>query len=88
MKAVAEFVPRHLEKALDLARHVATFGRMEFTAGGIKLRVIDPAKVIYVDLDMRPTHTSVIRSLVLGSIWMLDKLFRSLDNNEERRDPG
>lgn len=83
MKAVAEFIPRHLEKALDLARHVATFGRIEFSADGIKLRIIDPAKVIYVDLALHPDTYKCDEEFGFGiHLGMLYKLFKSLDNNE------
>lgn len=82
MKAVAEFTPRHLEKALDLARHVATFAIVDFRAHGINIRVIDPAKVAFMDLWLYPDMYKCDEEFEFGvHLNMFYKLFRSLDNN-------
>ena len=82
MKVVAEFIPRHLEKALDLARHVATFGCLEFTVDGmIRLRVMDPAKVVYLDMQLIPEIYKVDQEFRFGvNLGMFYRLLKSLDN--------
>lgn len=41
MKAIAEFVPKHLEKAVDVARGIATFATLEFCPSVVRMRVVD-----------------------------------------------
>jgi DNA polymerase III sliding clamp (beta) subunit (PCNA family) len=82
MKVVAEFTPRHLEKALDLARHIATFATIDFKAHAINIRIVDPAKVAYMDLWLYPDMYKCDQEFMFGvNLGMLYKLFRSLDNN-------
>jgi len=82
MKVIAEFTPRHLEKALDLARHVATFGCFEFTVEGmIRLRVTDPAKVVHLDLQLIPDIYKIDQEFCFGvHLNMFYRMFKSLDN--------
>ena len=84
MKVIAEFVPRHLEKALDVARHIATFARLEFTANNlIRMRLIDPAKVVYMDIALYPEQYKSDAEFDFGvNLNMLYKLMRSLDNDQ------
>lgn len=83
MKVIAEFVPRHLEKALDLARHIATFGCLEFTADNIiRMRMIDPAKIIYMDFYITPETYKCDSEFTFGvNLGMFYKLIRSLHND-------
>ena len=82
MKVIAEFTPRHLEKALDLARHVATFGCFEFTVEGmIRLRVTDPAKVVHLDLQLIPDIYKIDQEFRFGvHLNMFYRMLKSLDN--------
>lgn len=83
MKVTAEFVPLHLEKALDVARHVATFARIEFTADLVKMRVLDPAKVVYLELSFLPETYKCDQEFGFGvHLHMLYKLVRSLHNDQ------
>lgn len=83
-KAIAQFVPKHFEKAIDLARSVATFGIIEFGLNTIRLRVTDPVKVLHVDLELTPTAYRADAEFNFGAnLQMFYKLLKSLDNNEE-----
>lgn len=81
--AFVEFVPRHFEKALDMARSIATFGCLEFTSVGMmRLRVIDPAKVIYMDFYLAPEIYKCDEEFAFGlNLNMFYKLIKSLDND-------
>lgn len=82
-KALAEFAPKHLEKAVDLARHIATFGRLEFSASYIRMRITDPAKVVHMDMILTPTTYLCQGEFTFGiNIQMFYKLLKSLDANE------
>lgn len=84
MKATATLVPKHLEKAIDLARNVATFGQLEFTASFVRMRITDPVKVLHLDLLITPDMYKCDTEFAFGiNLQMLHKLFKSLDNNEE-----
>lgn len=79
----AEFVPKHLEKAVDLARHIATFAQLEFTACHIRMRMTDPAKVVHMDMILVPETYKCDREFRFGiNLQMFYKLLKSLDNNE------
>lgn len=79
----AEFVPKHLEKAVDLARHIATFGQLEFTACHVRMRITDPAKVVHMDLILIPDTYKCDSEMRFGiNLQMFHKLLKSLDNNE------
>lgn len=83
-KVIAQFVPKHFEKAIDLARSVATFGLLEFGLSSIRLRVTDPVKVLHVDLELTPTAYRAETEFTFGiNLQMFYKLLKSLDNNEE-----
>lgn len=83
MKAIAEFTPFHLEKAVDMARHIATFARLEFSATYIRMRIVDPAKVVHLDMILTPTTYKCDGEFNFGiNLQMFYKLFRSLNNNE------
>jgi hypothetical protein len=82
-KVIAQFVPKHFEKAIDLARSVATFGQLEFGLSSIRLRVTDPVKVLHVDLELTPTAYRAETEFVFGvNLQMFYKLLKSLDNND------
>lgn len=82
-KAVAEFVPKHLEKALDLARHIATFGQIEFGASYLRLRITDPSKVVHLDMILTPETYKCDGEFSFGvNLQMLYKLFKSLHNDD------
>ena len=84
MKAIAHFVPKHFEKAIDLARSVATFAQIEFGLQTIRIRVTDPVKVLHFHLEMIPDFYKCDAEFVFGvNLQMFYKLFRSLDNNDE-----
>lgn len=85
MKAFVEFIPRHFEKALDLARHIATFGCIEFIAtGAMRMRVIDPAKVVYMDFELVPETFKLEEEFTFGiHLGMFYKLVKSLDNDQK-----
>jgi Proliferating cell nuclear antigen, N-terminal domain len=79
----AEFVPKHLEKALDMARHIATFGHLEFTGGTIQLQITDPAKVVHMDMVLVPDTYKFDKDLRFGiNLQMFYKLFRTLDPDQ------
>jgi hypothetical protein len=83
MKAIAEFVPKRLEKALDLARHIATFAKLEFKAGFIQMRLMDPSKIIHMDMILVPDTYKCDAEFDFGiNLQMFYKLFRSLDNKD------
>lgn len=82
MKAVVEFIPNHLAKAVDLSRHIATFANLEFTASGIQMRIVDPGKAVYMDLMLIPDIYKCDEEFIFGvNLHMFYKLLRSLDNN-------
>lgn len=83
MKINAEFVPKHLEKAVDLARNIATFAYLEFTAGNMRMRLVDPGKVVFMDMIFVPDIYKCDEDFKFGiNLQMFFKLLRSLDNNE------
>lgn len=83
MKAIAEFVPKHLEKSIDLARHIATFGKLEFCTDHIRMRVMDPSKVIHMDMILVPDTYKCEAEFSFGiNLQMFYKIIRSLENNE------
>lgn len=83
MKAVAEFVPAHLEKAVDMARHIATFGHLEFSAAHIRMRIVDPGKVVHFDMILTPDTYKCDGEFVFGvNLQMFYKLLKSLRNDE------
>lgn len=79
----AEFVPKHLEKAIDLARHIATFARLEFSPAYIRMRIVDPAKIVHLDLILTPETFKCDRDFSFGiNLQMFYKLLKSLHNDE------
>ena len=79
----AEFIPKTLERAVDLARHIATFAELEFTACHVRMRMTDPAKVVYMDLILIPTTYKCDKESRFGiNLQMFYKLLKSLDNDE------
>lgn len=79
----AEFAPKHLEKAVDLARHIATFAQLEFTACHVRMRITDPAKVVYMDLILLPATYKCDKETRFGiNLQMFYKLLKSLDNDD------
>lgn len=79
----AEFVPKHLEKAIDLARHIATFGHLEFSSSHIRMRITDPAKILHLDLILVPDILKCDADLTFGvNLQMFYKLLKSLDNEQ------
>lgn len=79
----AEFVPKHLEKAVDLARHIATFGRLEFSPSYIRMRIVDPAKIVHFDMIVTPGIMKCDRDFSFGiNLQMFYKLLKSLNNDE------
>lgn len=83
MKINAEFVPKHLEKAVDLARNIATFAYLEFTAGNMRMRLVDPGKVVFMDMILTPSTYKCDEEFKFGvNLQMFFKLLRSLDNND------
>lgn len=79
----AEFVPKHLEKALDMARHIATFGHLEFAAGTIRLQITDPAKVVHMDMVLVPDIYKFEKDIRFGiNLQMFYKLFKTLDADQ------
>jgi Proliferating cell nuclear antigen, N-terminal domain len=82
MKAVLEFIPKHLEKAIDVARSVATFAQLEFGAC-LRLRITDPVKVLYMDIILTPDVYKCESDFTFGiNLHMFYKLLKTLDNNE------
>jgi hypothetical protein len=82
MKAIIEFVPKHFEKAIDMARGIATFGRLEF-GSCLRLRVTDPVKVLYMDLILTPDVYKCEGDFSFGvNLQMFYKLLKTLDNSE------
>lgn len=82
MNAYVEFTPKHFEKALDIARHLASFAKLDFRAEHVRMTVIDPAKAMYMDTYLFPTTYKTDRELVFGiNLNMMYKLIKSLDNN-------
>lgn len=83
MKAIAEFIPAHLEKAVDLARHIATFGHLEFSPAYIRLRIVDPGKVVHFDMILTPDTYKCDEEFTFGiNLQMFYKLLKSLRNDE------
>jgi hypothetical protein len=79
----AEFLPKHLEKALDMARHIATFGHLYFSACHMQLRITDPAKVVHFDLILVPDIYKVEKGVEFGvNLQMFYKLIKSLDGDD------
>lgn len=79
----AEFVPKHLEKALDMARHIATFGHLQFSTCHMTLKITDPAKVVHFDLILLPDVYKVEKGVQFGiNLQMFYKLIKSLDNED------
>jgi hypothetical protein len=79
----AEFIPKNLEKAVDLARHIATFAELEFTACHVRMRMTDPAKVVYMDLILLPSTYRCDKESRFGiNLQMFYKLLKSLDNDD------
>lgn len=84
MKAVANFVPGKLENAIDLARNIATFGHFEFSPAYIRMRILDPAKVVFMDLILTPTTYRCEVDFTFGvNLHMFYKLLRTLHNDDE-----
>jgi hypothetical protein len=82
MKAVVEFTPKHFEKAIDMARSIATFGRLEF-GSCIRLRITDPVKVLYMDTILTPDVYKCDHEFTFGiNLQMFYKLLKTLDNND------
>lgn len=83
MKVVAEFVPAHLEKALDLARHIATFGHLEFSHSQVRMRIVDPSKAVHLDMILIPDTYKCEADFRFGvNLQMFYKLFKSLRNDQ------
>jgi hypothetical protein len=75
-----EFIPKHLEKALDMARQIATFGHIEFAVCYLQLRITDPAKVVHYDLIFTPDVYKADKTIFFGvNLQMFYKLIKSLD---------
>jgi hypothetical protein len=85
MKAIVQFVPKHFEKAIDVARSVATFAQIEFKPGMLRVRITDPVKVLHMDLILTPDVFYKCESeFVFGvNLQMFYKLLKSLDNNDD-----
>lgn len=82
MNAHAEFTPKHFEKAVDIARHIASYAKLEFTAGAVTMTAIDPAKAVYLHTELVPQIYMTDSDIVFGiNLNMFYKLLRSLDNN-------
>jgi hypothetical protein len=80
---IAEFLPKNLEKALDMARHIATFGHLHFSACHMQLRITDPAKVVHFDLILVPDIYKVEKGVQFGvNLQMFYKLIKSLDGED------
>jgi hypothetical protein len=81
--AIVEFVPKHLEKAIDLARHIATFGQFEFEPNYIRMRITDPGKAVHLDLILTPDTMKVDKLFNFGiNLQMFYKLLKTLDNDQ------
>lgn len=81
MKVHADFEPKNLEKAIDLARHIATFAHFEFTPGFIRLRCTDPAKVVHFDMILTPEIYKSDGDFKFGiNLQMFYKLLKTLNN--------
>lgn len=84
MKAIVQFVPKHFEKAIDLARCVATFAQLEFSPSKLRVRITDPVKVLHMDLILTPDIYKCESEFCFGvNLQMFYKLLKSLDNNQE-----
>lgn len=82
MNVFAEFVPKHFEKALDIARHVGSYARLEFRPENMRLCVMDPAKAVYMDTYLFPQTYKIDKEFCFGiNLNMMYKLIKSLDNN-------
>lgn len=83
MKAILEFTPKHLEKAIDLARNVATFAQLEFGAC-VRMRIMDPAKVLHMDMILSPAVYKCEADFTFGiNLHMFYKLLKSLHNDQD-----
>lgn len=79
----AEFAPKNLEKAIDMARHIATFGHLIFSPSHIQVQITDPAKVLHLDMILVPDVYKVEKGVQFGvNLQMLYKLIRSLDGDD------
>lgn len=82
MNVYAEFTPKHFEKALDIARHIASYAKLEFLAESVRMTAIDPAKVMYMHTSLFPTTYKLDKELTFGiNLNMMYKLMKSFDNN-------
>jgi hypothetical protein len=84
MKAILQFVPKHFEKAVDLARNVSTFAKLEFSPTTLRMRITDPVKVLHMDLILTPDVYKCDEDFSFGiNLQMFYKLLKALDNNQE-----
>lgn len=82
MNVYAEFTPKHFEKAVDIARHIASYAKLEFGAEAVHMTAIDPAKAMYLHTELVPQTYKIDNEVVFGvNINMFYKLLKSLDNN-------
>lgn len=82
-KVFVEFTPKHLEKAIDLARHIATFGQLEISPAYIRMRIVDPGKVVHLDMILTPDVIKVESDITFGiNLQMFYKLLKTLDNDQ------
>lgn len=82
MNAFVEFTPKHFEKALDIARHLASYAKLDFTADCVRMTAMDPAKAMYMETCLFPTTYKTDKLFAFGiNLNMMYKLIRSLDNN-------
>lgn len=84
MKAIAQFVPGKLENAIDMARSIATFGHFRFSPSFVRMTIMDPAKVVYMDMILLPTTYRCEVDFHFGiNLQMFYKLLRTLHNTDE-----
>lgn len=77
----AEFTPKHLEKAVDMARHIATFAQLEFDPSYIRMKITDACKVVFMDMILTPTTYKCETPVTFGiNLQIFYKILRSLDN--------
>lgn len=83
MKAYTEFIPGSLEKVLDTARNVDTFGNLLFTANrSIYLRLVNPAKTLCMDICLTPSLYRCDEDFSFGvHLPTFYKLIKALDKN-------
>lgn len=83
MKIFAEFNAALVEKALDMARSIATFAHFEFSPAYIRMRIADPATVLVMDMILVPDTYKCDVDLSFGvNLLMLYKILRTLDKDE------